>query len=166
MQYPLQGNSDTYEVIMSLENILTISMWVLFGCSCAYFAKKQKRNRYVWFFVGLLLGIFGLLLLLMLPMLERFFKKEEKKQPSTVVIDMPIEEKKGPSLSTDPAFADILWYYLDENKAQVGPMSLQALERNWAEGKLQAATYVWNEKLSDWKTIGELFSIEKNATPQ
>lgn len=150
-----------------MENILTITMWVVFGAACAYFAKKQKRNVYLWFFIGLLLGIFGLLLLLMLPTIEKFLKKDEKKkEASKEACDIESAKEQTDTLHVDPSYADTLWYYLDESKAQVGPMSFNALERNWHEGKINDSTYVWNEKLTDWKIFSEVATAQKEPSPE
>lgn len=140
-----------------MEKFLTYALWIAFGTASAYYAKKQKRNPYLWFFIGLSLGMFGLLLLLMIPFIQKLRQKSlEKKQSQT-----PEASVAAPVFSLahslDKSFADTLWYYLDEASSQKGPMSFNAFERDWKEGKFLSSSYVWNEKLSDWKLFSELF---------
>lgn len=49
-----------------------------------------------------------------------------------------------------------LWYYLDEERAQLGPMSFQALTQAVHQGLVTPSTYLWNEELDQWTTLGEL----------
>lgn len=42
-------------------------LWLLFGIVCAVVASQKGRSGVGWFFVGCLLGIFGLIWVLVLP---------------------------------------------------------------------------------------------------
>lgn len=142
-----------------MEIFLTIMMWIAFGCAGAYFAKKQKRNPYLWFFIGLFLGVFGLLLLLTLPLIQRLKSNSatpKREQEIRTVDGQPTSAFTLTSL-LDQSFANTLWYYLDGANLQKGPMSFTAFERDWKEGKFASSAYIWNEKLSEWKRFEELF---------
>jgi hypothetical protein len=139
-------------------------MWIAFGVASAYFAKKQKRNPYIWFVVGLFLGIFGLLLLLMLPLVQRLRQKSpppSQQSPTTITI-----EAKQASILIDslkPEYEKALWYYLDHKNMQKGPMSFQAFENEWGSGSINESSYIWSDVMTDWKTFKEVFPDSKNT---
>lgn len=116
---------------------LTFVIGILFGLICAHYAKQRGRNPRNWFFVGLLLGVFGLILVFLLP------KKTVDKPFVTALIE-PIPEK-----------LQKLWYYLDTENQQFGPMSFIALKRAKEEGKIGAQSYVWNEEMENWEKYAE-----------
>jgi uncharacterized protein (DUF983 family) len=53
-------------------------IWILFGVACAICAPSKRRNGVAWFFIGMLLGPFGLIFILLLPSLP----KEEDLRPA------------------------------------------------------------------------------------
>lgn len=143
-----------------MESILTVAMWLAFGAASAYYAKKQRRNPYVWFFIGLFLGIFGLLLLLMLPLLQRFKnswhgkqQKTQNTQTATVTVDLGSSLMRAASQEQK----NLMWYYLDGANEQKGPMSFNAFDKQWQEGSLTGASFIWNEHLTEWKALKEIF---------
>ena len=142
-----------------MENMLTILMWLAFGAACAYNAKKQKRNPVIWFFIGLFLGIFGLLILLLLPLIQRLRKPQQQSTPAqtpeATVSVLPNQEILKNKVNESSAQA--MWYYLSSDKEQKGPMSLNALEREWKNGNVTSSHFLWNETLQDWKRFGEIF---------
>ena len=147
-----------------LATLATIAMWIAFGPASAYFAKKQKRNPYIWFVVGLFLGIFGLLLLLMLPLVQKLRQKSQPSAPlpSTTIT---IEAKPVSALqdASKPEYENSLWYYLDDTNMQMGPMSFQAFEKEWTNGKINDSSYVWCEAITDWKSFKEVFPDIRNT---
>ena len=56
---------------------------------------------------------------------------------------------------------DKLWYYLDPAHEKIGPMSFQALNQEWKQGKITPTTYVWHEELPDWKPLQEFIRINQ-----
>jgi hypothetical protein len=144
--------------------LATIAMWIAFGVASAYFAKKQKRNPYIWFIVGLFLGIFGLLLLLMLPLVQRLRQKSPsptQASPTTITIEAkPTSALQDP---TKPEYENALWYYLDDKNMQTGPMSFQAFENDWGSGKIIESSYIWSDVITNWKTFKEVFPDIKNT---
>jgi hypothetical protein len=126
---------------MHLLNPLSLIGSFFAGLLSAYFAYKQGRNLYLWFCLGFLLGIFGVLFM--------FFMGKQKKKPVRKKIT-PVYSITGPK--------DKSWYYLDPEHKQSGPMSLDALTREWRQGKISESTYVWNEELTDWKILKNFIS--------
>jgi len=122
----------------SLKYLLFVIVWTLFGLLAAYFANKRGRNPYPWFFIGFFLGLIGVILLFVLPKIE---KKEEKKQIKPL---------------TPPPLPETLWYYLDSEHNQHGPVSQTRLEREIYEGRLNKNTLVWNESIENWTKVKDL----------
>lgn len=144
-----------------MENFMTVLMWLALGLATGYYAKKQGKNPYLWFFVGLFLGIFGLLLLFIISTLQKrrlqALQRQQKMQTETSQLapapSLPSLESCVPAESLRR-----LWYYLDAESRQSGPMSFDAFERDWQQGKIANSTYVWNEELPDWKPFEEVFT--------
>ncbi|SRR5690349_801347 len=116
---------------------------------CAHFAKKRGRNPLYWFIGGALFGLFALGILFLLPI--RKIAAQVKTE-----IHAPLLQ------ALFPAQAGKLWYYLDQEKQQYGPMSLDALGRAWNEGKLHVHSLVWNEDLESWKRLEEVVTNFQN----
>ena len=153
-----------------MNNLLTIATCVAIAGACAYYAKKQNRNPYVWFLIGLVFGIFGLFVLFLIPLFKYYIQKRISKKTSapkdfsyketgTTVDITPISETE-----TALNYLEKLWYYLDKENNQFGPMSYPLFKQAWKDGKIQSTTYVWNEELSSWKRFDELFSAQKKES--
>lgn len=107
------------------------------GFLALYIAKRKEKNPYLWFFCGFFFGLLGVLFLYFLPV---------KKQKEKTVEIRP---------TVDP-LAHTIWYYLDEEMKQTGPVSYAILKKAQAEGVITGSTYVWNPDLDDWKTAEEI----------
>lgn len=117
-------------------------VWLVFGAVSAYMAVKRGKNPFLWFFLGMVFGIFGLMFLYFNPQ-----RKPQKQETDPTTIDVTPQ--------FDPAHKNVLWYYLDPDNRQNGPMSFDLLVRLWKEGKVTNTTYVWNENLDLWKPFGD-----------
>lgn len=124
-------------------------MWIVFGALSAYLAKTRGKNPYLWFFLGMLFGIFGLLFLFFAPKQRRQAQTAGTAQDAnTIDISPPF----------DPKYNEKFWYYLDPENQQHGPMSFDALYRLYCETTLSKQTYVWNESLESWKPFEEFIT--------
>lgn len=123
---------------------LTFIMMLAFGAFTGYLAKRQGKNPYLWFILGILFGIFGIFFLFFQPSSA---KKQAKSSDQPTTIDI------APTIN--PIHKEKFWYYLDPQNQQFGPMSFDALKRAWNEGKVTRETYVWNESLEQWIHFGE-----------
>jgi len=135
---------------------LYVLSWFTFGWISSRIAKKQGRNPAVWFALGVFLGLISLILLYFLP-------KRAAVKPETA----PISAPKPEEISMLPP--EKLWYYLDKEKAQFGPMSFYALQEAWDDDKITASTYVWNEDMENWarlESLSDLHSRIIRRTPQ
>jgi hypothetical protein len=125
-------------------DILIYISWFLMGSASAYYAKKRGRNPYVWFGLGLLFGLFGLIFLFILP-------KRVEEKPAVVVEKIP--DLFSPRASNEPV---MFWYYLDDENKQQGPMSPTAFECAQADGRVKSFHYVWNTQMENWKKLEEI----------
>jgi len=116
--------------------------WLIFGAASAYMARSRGKNPYLWFVLGMLFGVFGILFLLFGPKAHK-----TSQDPNTIDITPQF----------DPKHKEHLWYYLDSENHQHGPMSLDALVGALRQGKVSDKTFVWNESLENWKPFGEFF---------
>ena len=62
-----------------------------------------------------------------------------------------------------------LWYFLDSQGNQIGPMSFHALKTKYTQGNVLKSSYVWNAHLETWTIFQELtdyFSlVEESPKP-
>lgn len=143
-----------------MQTLFTFLIAALFGGICAFYAKQRGRDPLNWFFIGIFLGVIGLILLFILPV-----KKAPELAPQVDTLPVPTEEPVFPqndflSSSKPPLF----WYYLDPENKQFGPMSFEGLQTAWKDGKVIDQTYIWNEEMSNWKHFGEVFKNEETPS--
>lgn len=130
-----------------MQTFLTIAISILLALSCAHLARRRGRNPTTWFAAGAFFGVFALALLALLP--TRKTNKHEQ-NTSSAPAQLPL-------LSTlHPSHTGKLWYFLNEDRTQCGPMSLDALSREWKEGRVKEQTYVWNEEMEQWQRFQEV----------
>ena len=126
------------------------------GSITAYLAKKRGKNPYIWFGIGMFLGVLGMLILFFMPN-----KKKSVQAPTEPIKDDEITIDVTPEVK--PSELEKFWYYLTKGNEQHGPMSFDALKRAFKEGLVSDATYVWNEEMDAWKRFGELFTTPSPA---
>lgn len=141
-----------------MQIILSLFFSLIFGCLSAYIAAKRKRRATLWFFIGVFAGIFGLLIVLLLPppkepaegdSLTDWINRKEKET-----------EKLLPPLSTSP-YEGKEWYYVDQNRKALGPVSWTKLRELYEQKEINLDTLIWYEGLGDWqkaKDMENLFS--------
>jgi hypothetical protein len=117
-----------------------------FGLLSAYFAQKRGLNPRSWFWLGFLLGLFGVVSFFFLPSANK--RRGRTRRLKTPVRPAPQPYLMGPQ--------DKLWYYADETQGQVGPMSFRALDEAWKSGKCPPHAFVWHEEMPDWRPIKEV----------
>ncbi|MCP5469409.1 MAG: DUF4339 domain-containing protein [Chlamydiales bacterium] len=131
---------------MQLLNVLLFSGAM--GLLCSHLAKKKHKKPLVWFFLGFFFGIFGLILLYIVP---SFSKK-------------PAEKRFVPPPKLERSDAWIkMWYYLDPTHKQQGPFEFPDFIEKVKEKK---ETLVWGEGMKEWKKLSELPEIEREISAQ
>ncbi|MBS0653851.1 MAG: DUF4339 domain-containing protein [Verrucomicrobia bacterium] len=144
-----------------MQKIIPIIICTIIGAICYRYSKQRGRNPYTWFAIGLLFGVFGLIALFVMPPLNR--PRGAKKGKGPAIEPLPTIFKNN--LETlDPSHTSKLWYYLDQENQQFGPMSLDALTNAWRDGKVHATTYVWNEVMENWKRFEEVLKAPLQPT--
>lgn len=131
-----------------MQTFSVIFFWLAMGLATAYFANQRGRDPFVWFVLGMLLGVFGLLLLLMLPPV----KEEEAVQEAEYVF----HDKKEELPTQSHSFMLQDWYYYDRERRQQGPVRYDSLRDLWQEGKIDEETFVWSEGLDEWKRLDKV----------
>jgi hypothetical protein len=132
------------------QTFLSIALSLLFGWGCAYYARRRRRDPKLWFFAGALFGILAFITLFILPI-----PLPKNNAPKGLA------PPKFPQLAAlAPLHADKLWYYLDTEKKQYGPMSFHALGTAWKEGSVREQTFVWNEEMENWQYFKEVIEIQ------
>ena len=122
--------------------LLITTLWILMGGITSYMAKKRGRDPYIWFAIGVLFGLIGLLILLLLPIIV----DEEKKKTDTYTSEISSKNSLDPWKE---------WYYADNKGQQMGPLSLELLKDQWKAQSINAHSFVWSEGMASWKRIEE-----------
>ena len=147
---------------------MSIFYLLLAGATTAYCAIRQKRNPFIWFGIGVLIGpIPCLILFIGLPILGRFLIKRalgkvnrsQNKKPAHDPMTLDITPSFD--LEIEPSALKKLWYFLDKENKTIGPISFQLFYQKWQEGRILASTHVWNETLSEWKLFKDVFPNAK-----
>ena len=128
-----------------MQTFLTVVLSIFLGWGCSRIAKQRGRNPLNWFIGGIFFGVFAVITLFILPSL--------KNKENNAALPLPIPPKLT---ALSPSHAEKLWYFLDDEKAQFGPMSLDALSEAWHKGKIKETTYVWNELMENWQPFREV----------
>ncbi len=130
--------------------------WILLGSLCSRIARQKNRHPGWWFVIGFVLGIFGIILLYILPEKKLSYAKPIPKSPNQDKQTLPTQCSSAITPpSNDPEMSKY-WYYLDKDRLQKGPISFDALHRKYQGNDLSDTTYVWSEDMIDWKRINEL----------
>ncbi len=142
--------------------LLIILFWLILGILCSYIAKQRGRRSALWFILGFSTGFIALLILFILPSKKEVPLVSKKALADTSSLEISGTQKKystlGDQIPPESVFYK-LWYYLDDQNKQYGPMSFQALKRAWEEKTIHASTYVWNEDMSEWQPLKNLSSM-------
>lgn len=128
--------------------ILSIFIWLLVGFMTAKLAQQKGRDPYMWFAIGVLLGIFALLILILLPPVKPE-EQETNKAPLPVQI-APAE----PPIQNEILIKE--WHCITTTGLQQGPLKCDALKKLWSDGQLNSKSFVWTDKMVAWQRVEEL----------
>ena len=112
------------KITASMQTFLTILLSLVLGWGCSHIARQRGRNPMNWFIAGVFFGVFALAALFLFP-------KRSKSEAAPTRQSLP----KLAVLS--PTHAEKLWYFLDEEKTQCGPMSLDSGTILWEPTRFQ-----------------------------
>ena len=153
---------------MNKEILLNLAIAILMGSITAYLAKGRGRSPYIWFLVGMFLGLIGLLILFLIPATK--FQapggggadqgSSADQNSSSMTIETDVQEvKPHPPMEIayiSPLLANDGWFYLDKEKKQQGPNTLKELEDRYTKEAISENSYVWCEGMSEWKRIRDI----------
>ncbi len=126
---------------------------LIVGSMTAYYANRKGKNPLLWFVLGMLIGLFAPLILFFLPS----NKPEEKFPTMSVSNPDPSLAQLASPLEIPPSIEENkLWYYLDKDHQQMGPVSIIALRELWNRGQLELTSYVWSEGMDNWERVDNL----------
>jgi glycerol uptake facilitator-like aquaporin len=127
-------------VELSLFHQIIVALFlVIIGSFCAYTAQQKGRDYLTWFFIGIIFGLFGLIAILIMPPVH----KEKGAEPA--------DSGKPP-----PQFKDKLWFYLDIDRNQIGPISFGDLIAAWTGKSINRESYIWSEGMDNWMKVQDL----------
>ncbi len=136
-----------------MQVFLSIVFWLLMGCATAYFANQRGRDPLVWFMLGMLLGLFGLLLLFLLPPVADEMPTEEAEY---ALLDQ--KHEGVPSVQSHDYLIKE-WYYYDTAQQRQGPVRVETLKSLWSDGMLNEETFIWCEGMDNWKSIDQVQNL-------
>jgi hypothetical protein len=136
--------------------LLSFILLFMIASFTSYYANRKGRNPWLWFIIGILLGIIAPLILL-------FISQKERKDDGLPTMTVSKPDPALQHLSQMPLMPeeiqrqeDKLWYYLDQNHQQMGPVSVIALRELWNRGQLELNSYVWSDGMEQWQKVDNL----------
>lgn len=142
--------------------IISMFFWLLTGAATGHFAKQRGRDPVIWFLIGIFLGLLGLLLLFIMPVVSDAEQKESMEgasQSSSSLFEESFHEEEPAKLKHDFLIKD--WFYLDETRKQLGPVSFDIIKGAWKEGKIGPSTFLWSEGMENWKKLENLHEMKE-----
>lgn len=138
--------------------ILSFTLLLLIAIATGYLAKGRGRDPAGWVLIGLLLGIFALVLLYVLP--NRAHLDDAK-------VDLKDDQYLSiGSAPTKQGFYSSDWYYLDSDHRQYGPLSLDRLRDKWDEEVITQETLVWCEGMAEWSRVKAVPDLQEAIEPR
>lgn len=140
--------------------LLSFILLLIIASFTAYYASRKGRNPFLWFIIGILLGIFAPLILMFFPAVKT--DQTSNGMPTMTVSSPDSTHQQPPQAPPSPAELkrreeeDKLWYYLDHNHQQMGPVSIVALRELWNRGQLELNSYVWADGMEKWEKVDNL----------
>ena len=136
--------------------LISLFLLLFFGLFTSFIARQRGRDPVGWFMLGMLLGIFAPLLLMILPP-----KVAEESLTNT-------EENEDEKLAhfeyhSKECFLKN-WFIVDKTAQMVGPLSLEKLKYFWEEGMVHSHSYIWTEGMMNWQKVQEIPGLEDVLT--
>lgn len=138
--------------------ILSFILLIIISGLTAYYADTKGRSPFWWFVLALMFSIIAPIILFFLPSLKPEVDSEGK---------IITQNNNEPFLGVPPPppnvlDSDKLWYYLDANHNQYGPVSMIALKELWDTGQLTIKSFVWSEGMVKWNQVENLPALIEN----
>ncbi len=143
-----------------MQFLLLFLFTVLSGWVTSIFAQKRGRDPFVWFMIGMVFGVMGMMMLFIFPSLT---KKGETTPDDP---EEPLYQQTFPLGHEDLTQKFYLWdwYYLNDERNTTGPVGFAEIKKLWNEKAIRDSTYVWHEEMTDWQRITEIPGLEEVLT--
>ncbi|MCZ6902561.1 MAG: hypothetical protein O7C62_08765, partial [Rickettsia endosymbiont of Ixodes persulcatus] len=111
----------------------------MMGAATSYLAVNRGRDPYIWFAIGVLCGILGLIAVVLLPPVKTEEELEAERKDQIIVGErekqLEVQEKleNAPDLMPQSVEAKD-WFCIDKSGVQQGPLSFYSLNQLW-EGR-------------------------------
>lgn len=138
-----------------MELALRIFISLAIGAATAYTAFLRGRDCRIWFLIGSLFGIFGILLIYLLPNLKEETNEPEKELKPALPFS-PLEAASPNSELLPYGFRDKQWFYLTSSREQIGPITYKELTEKWTSQSIIEDSFVWCEGMADWYRLNQL----------
>lgn len=135
-----------------MQLFLTIALCLMIGAATAYFANQRGRDPLIWFMIGMLLGIFGFLLLFLLPPVTEEGTVDEAEEVYEAKAEPTHRYATHEYLIKD-------WYYYDHDRTRQGPIRFEKLKDLWKDSEINEESFVWSEGMNDWQKIENVPSL-------
>ncbi|TXI40273.1 MAG: DUF4339 domain-containing protein [Nitrosomonas sp.] len=161
--------------------IVIILASLLIGLLTSHLAQKRGRDSLTWFIVGILMGVFSLLLLYLLPSVSKqerisSLAKGSSPVPSSMSVEAASFNSRGskPNDANDLALATAIaypiskelaeqkekdWYYADSARQQQGPIPYEDLRLALKRGDVIASSLVWSDGMADWTRLDAISEV-------
>ena len=139
-----------------MQLLFSFIIWFLIGAATAYFAQQRGRDPFIWFMIGMFLGLLGMLLVFILPSLEETEEHDSEGHEEHI-------EEIPPSFLPTKAHDYLIkeWFYLDPAHHQQGPCRFEVLKEKWGQGNLSNISYVWCEGMNQWEKIEDIPDLKE-----
>jgi hypothetical protein len=136
-------------------------LWILIGAAASYLAYQRGRDPYIWFALGIFLGILAVLALVLLPPIQsqEEIEADQKNQEIIKLREKQVQEQEKIENSPDLQPQSIQtkeWFYLDKSRQQQGPYSFYIISELWENGDITAHSYMWSNGMPDWRRVHDI----------
>lgn len=140
-----------------MQMLIVLIFWLIFGSIASYLAKGRGRDPVAWFFLGVGLQLIALIILYMLPPLN----KSDHDASLELNEDQQMAEFEFPDPAKDLYVKE--WFFVNSDRLAQGPFSFDEMQQKWADGFMGRQTYVWSEGMVDWRRIDNFPVFESSV---
>lgn len=153
--------------------VLIIFFLLIIASFVAYQAHLRGKNPWLWFTIGFFFGLLSPVFLLYFsaPSNEESPNQEGRSPDGLPSMKVLMPDESLQSTNKDECMSETvstqdeaLWYYVDGQKQQRGPVSVIALRDLWNRGELELSSYVWTKGMEQWQKVGDLPTLKKQLS--
>lgn len=155
-----------FNILTSMQPTTLFLIYILLGFLTAYMARKKNRNPIGWFFAGMFFGVFGIIVLLILPPLSHKDTHPNLPDENDFSNNALNSFLENTSLTENLSSIDKVdistekWFYLNKEKQAVGPLSfedlllfLNAKATQEKENEAPQNIWIWKKGMQNWEKV-------------